>query len=310
MVGKSEYTAAGRYQIIPVESLFYEVIRPWIFNLPFIQWGPLPSWLFVLLGFIVVVYACTRKNWVVDLSGFRVFGYLLVASVLLYTLASILIFKLFVPSRYTEFSINIFYCLAVAVCLRVAMQDHVSERVMFPLVTTLFFVLAGLRLYHVGIYDYFDQVRLYKYLQSTPKNSLIAGPPDVMDNVITFAHRKAFVTYELAHTWYISYWDRVKKRHFDFFRAYYSDDPEEIRRFCRDNQIDYLVVREEDFFPRRLVQGDLYFEPFDTYIRDILKSHHRFALLNTKAFPPVYWMDGIRVIRIDHKHDTVRERGP
>ena len=298
MLGKIEYTDLGRFQIYPVPSLFYEFIHPWIFDLPFREWGPIAGWLFAVVGLIVIVYACTRKRWVSDVSGFRVFGYLFVASFLLYFVARAVIFRLFLPSRYLELSLTVFFCVGTAVCLRETLANLLPRKLIFPLATTLLLILAAVRLYHVGIYDYSQYAQLYKFLQSTPKTSVMAGHPDLMDNVPTFAHRKAFVTYELSHTWYTTYWETIKKRTFDFFRAYYSDDPREIRRFCRDNGIDYLLVRDEDFVKKRRESGDVYFQPFGAYIRDLTKSEKHFALLDRKEFPPVCEKDGIRVIKM------------
>jgi hypothetical protein len=117
-----------------------------------------------------------------------------------------------------------------------------------------------------------------------------------MDNVLTFSRRKAFVTYELSHTWYTRYWDIIKTRTYDFFRAYYASDPEVIRAFCRKNHIDYMVVREADFSPRTLKKGTFYFEPFNSFIRGQVKGRKYFALLDSKVFPPIYMFDGVRVI--------------
>ncbi len=298
MAGNLEYSAVGRYEIFPIPSVFYEFVRPWIFNLPFREWGPLAGWFFAIFGLIVIAYACTRKRWVTDVSGFRVFGYLFAASFLLYFVACAVIFRLFVPSRYLELSLTVFYCIGTAVCLREAFANLIPQKIMFPVLTSLLLVLAAVRLYHVGIYDYSEYARLYEFLRTTPKTSLMAGHPELMDNVPTFARRKAFVTYELSHTWYTTYWDRIKKRTYDFFNAYYSDDPEAIRRFCRDNAIDYLLVRDADFVKEYRESGEVYFQPFGHYIEALAKSRPRFALLDRKEFPPVYEADGIRVIKI------------
>jgi hypothetical protein len=299
MVGKIEYSAAGRYQIVPIPPMFYELIRPWIFDLPFTTWGPLPAWILAFLGLGVIVFSLVRVKWDLDLgSGFRVFGYLFAASLLLYLAACVFIFRLFVPSRYIEFSINVFYCVAIGACIRVAVGALVPRRIAFPAVSTLLVILGALTLYRVGIYDYSADAALYRFVQSTPKTSLIAGPPDLMDNVLTFGRRKAFVTYELSHTWYIGYWEVIKKRTFDFFRAYYSEDPAEVREFCRENGIDYLILRDKDFSRNLLKKTQIHFEPFDTYIRDLLNSRSHFAVLDRKAFPPIYEKDGIRVIKM------------
>lgn len=188
--------------------------------------------------------------------------------------------------------------MAIGACIRAALGAVVSRRIAFPGVSTLLVILAALTLYHAGIYDYSEDAALYTFVQSTPKASLMAGPPDLMDNVLTFGRRKAFVTYKLSHTWSSRFWEIIKKRTFDFYRAYYSDNPEDVRDFCHRNGIDYLIVRDRDFLANRLEKGRIHFEPFDTYIRDLVKSRYYFAVLDRKAFPPIYDMDGIRVLRI------------
>jgi hypothetical protein len=299
MIGKIEYTAAGRYEIMPIPPMFYELIRPWIFNLPFITWGPLPAWILAGIGLAVIGFALVRGKWDLDLwSGFRVFGYLFAASLLLYLAACVFIFKLFVPSRYIEFSINVFYCVAIGVCIRVAVGAVVPRSFAFPVASTLLVILAALALYRVGIYDYSSEAALYRFVQSTPKTSLMAGPPDLMDSVLTFGRRKAFVTYELSHTWYTRYWEVIKKRTFDFYRAYYAEEPAEVREFCRENGIDYLIVRDEDFSRDLLKKTQIHFEPFDAYIKDLVNSRSYFAVLDRRAFPPIYDVDGIRVIKM------------
>lgn len=298
MVGKLEYSAAGRYELVPIPSLFHELIRPWIFNLPFLTWGPLVAWILAIPGIALIIFGLVRGKWVIDLAGFRVFGYLFVASLICYVAACALIFKLFVPRRYVEFSLNIFYCVAIGACIRAALGALVPDRLTFPLASTLLIVLAAFSLYRTGIYDYSRDAALYKFVRSTPKSSLMAGNPSLMDNVLTFGRRKAFVTYKLSHTWYKTYWKIVKKRTFDLFQAYYAQDPEVVRQFCRNNGIDYLIVRDADFKPDYLRKGQIDFEPFDSYIRRLVKFRSHFAVLDGRTFPPVYDKDGIRVIKM------------
>ena len=96
MVGKIEYTDSGRYEIVPVASLFYELIGPWIFNLPFID----------------------------------------------------------------QHSIYCFW--------------------------------GRLNKYHVELGDYSLQAPVYKFMQTTPKISMRAGPPDLMDDELNFWPAQSF----------------------------------------------------------------------------------------------------------------------
>jgi len=173
------------------------------------------------------------------------------------------------------------------------------RRFALPLIATVLVVAGAVRLHNVGLYDYSDAADLYRFVQSTPKTSLIAGHPDMMDNVTTFGRRKAFITYEMSHTWYKQYWNDIRQRTFDFFRAYYADDPEVIRKFCRKYGIDYLVVREEDFQMELPARRSLYFEPFGSYIRDLVKSRSGFAILDAEEFPPIFRSKYFRILQLN-----------
>ena len=83
-----------------------------------------------------------------------------------------------------------------------------------------------------------------------------------MDTVPTFARRRAFATYELAHPWSRGYWAKLKPRLQDFFRAYYAADPQVVVDFCRKYGIDFLIVDDRHFAPAFLKGGDFLF-PYD-----------------------------------------------
>ncbi len=44
-------------------------------------------------------------------------------------------------------------------------------------------------------------------------------------------------------------------------------------------------------------KASFYFEPFNSFIRDLVKGRDHFAILDQKAFPPIYLFDGVRVLK-------------
>jgi hypothetical protein len=298
MQGNPEYTAAGRYEFIPTASFLHELMRPWDLVLPFDGPASFIRWIGMALLFILIVYTYKRYKQKVDLAGFRVFGYLLPASLFMYVLSCLFAFKLFLPERYLEYSLNIFYCVVLGVSFTILPEYVTWMRRWYVPLLVVSILLGGARNYHVGIFNYSSDKLLYDFLKTTPKASLIAGPPVLMDNCLTFARRKAFVTYELSHAWMDKYWSVVKKRTFDLFDAYYADNPQAIRSFARDNGIDYLVVREADFSPESFKKGQIYFEPFHSYILREAGARSHFAALDETSFPIVYRKDGIRILKI------------
>jgi len=278
--------------------LIRELAGPWGYYYPAEGWSVI--WRWIGAAALVCVFGSAALTWKrnVDLKGFRVFAYLLPASLLLYGVAHLLLMRLFVPGRYIEFPFTVFYAVALGVAVTVIVESLDLSRKRLLMVLGIAVLLAGARNWHLGVFDYSSHACLYRFLETTPKSTLIAGPPELMDDVQTFARRKALVTYELSHTWLDKYWAIIKARTFDLFKAYYAADPEEIRNLADRYQITYLVVRESDFSSQNLKKGGLYFEPFDGYIRKLASSRERFAALDEKEFPVVYRGDGIRVLKI------------
>ena len=300
MAGRIEYTAAGRYELVPVPSLLYEALRPWYFNLFVGQWPVLWGLLGIVALTLVVRYAMDGPAGKIDWSGFGVFGYLLPASLILYGVACVFPVKLFVPRRYIEYSLSFLYCVSLGVCLKLAIHRLSPKPAGFWAIIALLVLLSAMRLHNTALHDYSQYAGLFRFLRETPKDSLIAGHPETMDSIPTFARRKVFVNYELSHTWMEPYWSMIKKRTRDLFKAYYASDPVVIRRFCRENGITHIVVRERDFSSERLKAGGIYFEPFDAEIRRMVDSRADFVLLNEREFPRVYQGDGIFVTSVKH----------
>ena len=302
MIGKSEYGELGRYELYPVPSFYYELIKPWIFNLSFPYWGSGAGWIMAFITGGVFAYAAINSKshikWI-KWKGLYGFLFMIPASILLYVLARVFLIKLFVPSRYIYYSLNLLYCVGFAMALRIFLEKMNLKQFNLYIVLIVLMGFACIKSRHVEFYDFSYYSNLYKFIETTPKDSLIAGCPEIMDNVMTFGKRPAYLTYELSHTWVQPYWNEVKKRTFDLFTAYYSSSPEEIKRFCKSNYIKYLIVRSEDFDRERLKISPSYFEPFNGFIWYLMNSNNYFAVLDKSVFPPIFEENGIRVLRIE-----------
>lgn len=321
--GNIEYTSSGRYQLVPGPDLYWELFRPVVLLLLFDDYGPVAGTISAAVGLIIVLWAVAINKWDLDISKMSFLVYLVVASLTLYFISYEVIMRLFLPRRYVEFSFNLIYVIILGACVSsiVRSLDLRVHWLAFLLVAVL--VSSGLRIHNVGIYDYSKDARLYEFLSTTPKNSTVAGPPEVIDNVVTFAKRKGFVTFELSHTWFTEYWRLIKKRTVDLFKAYYSDDPDIIRDFAEKNGINYIIVRDRDYYPQNIsktfdgfepfgsverstasaINEDtkphlIYFEPFQSFIRARYQNSQYFALLDESQFKPVFKGEGYRVIKL------------
>ncbi len=319
MVNRPEFYAGGRYAILPVPSIFWELISPWEWIAPFRDLG--------LLGGIagcVVLGAATL--WGLSRVAFRALaprlqplGYLLLAGLVVYFLARIFLLKLFIPDRYLIYILNLAYCLILALSLHALLKVEQWPRILGVLVLAAAAGLGVWRLWNVGLKDYAVYQPVYAALAATPKDALIAGHPDLMDNIPTFARRRALVTYKLAHPWSKGFWQEIKPRLQDLFTAYYAADPQEVVAFCRKYRISFLVVDDRHFTPKFLAGGRFFvplerrvpkffgktlddrvdcpfFAPFDAEIRRLTNGRHEFALLSSSLFPAVVLDKHLRLL--------------
>lgn len=308
MEGKPEYTATGRVLIVPPPALISELVRPWLDVFPVAEWGPLFGWIGAVLvtGTVGIALICPEKG--IHLRGFKPFIYLLPASFSLYGISHTVLLKLFFPERYLEFSLNLLYCVVLGLSMSIIGRHLKLRRYALLLIPTLVFILAAVRLFGVGVYDYSEHEGLYRFLQNTPKDTVVAGHPELMDNILVFSKRRVFVSYELSHTWIRGYWNTIKERTTALFSAYYAENPVQIREFCSANGIKYVVVRERDFFEESLKGGTVYFEPFGSMIQELTRDRSRFAALDRESFPVIYERDGIRLLRIEDDSESAPHR--
>jgi len=307
MAQRPEFTAQGRYAILPVPSFFWELISPWELIAPFHEGGIMVGALGCVLLLGAAAWGARKLDWQTLKYRLQPFWYLLGASLVLYFLARVFLLQLFVPDRYLMYTLNLCYLLGLALCLEAATRRLPCPRGPAVAVLVLVVALAGLRLQGVGLYDYSAYQPLYSALAKTPKAARVAGHPNLMDNVFTFGQRPALVTYELAHPWSKGFWERIRPRLEDLFKAYYADNPQVVRDFCRKYQVSFLVVDDRHFTPEFLAGGFFvvpfnqplmrkkprlaervicpFFAPFDAQIRNLVRSRHDFALLNPDLFP-------------------------
>ncbi len=310
MAHRAEFTSRGRFAILPVPSLWWELISPWQDLAPFRDAGPVAGVTFCLVVGALALTGALRVNWRALRDRLQPVGWLGLSSVLLYFLARFWLFKMFIPDRYVIYTFNLFYCLFLALCLQAALKVNQWPRNLALLALILAATLGGLRLQGVGLKDYAAYQALYAALAQTPKDALIAGHPNLMDTVPTFARRRAFATYELAQPWSRGYWQKLRPRLDDLFRAYYAADPQEVLAFCRKYRISFLVVDDRHFRPDFLAGGVFFFPmeqrvpqnfgrsrferieapffaPFDEEIRRQVAGRHQFALLSWPFSPTV-----------------------
>ncbi len=293
MTGRPEFYAIGRTAILPTPGLPEEMadqlvgtVRSLSLGYPAAllrlatgvsRWALIvPMVLVGLLVTLVVFRGVVRRSLAVP----PVLVYFLIAGVMFHVLADRLLFRLYLPSRYLSYPVQLSGLVMAGLAVGYLVASISRTRVRYA-VQIVLLVLIGWQVgltRNIGLIDQSAARPLYEFLQTLPREALIASHPDAADYIPTFARRKVFVNFEQSYPFFDVYWRTMSSRTTSLFDAYYAETREQVYTFCEANGIDYLVVRLRDFDDAYLAHNRIYFQPFERDIRARLISHHRYAL--------------------------------
>ena len=289
MLNMPELYSGGRFAVLPTPSIgeavidvaaipYEHILRRYSYHVtqlrPYVKTG---SIIIVMMIAVFIIGQLIRAK----ISIPREFACLLLASVIMYIAADVLLFRLFIPTRYVGYTGYLLAIMCGAIVLshltRLAGERwprHFLRATVVVLMVLHFNLSKG-----AGLIDMSENKVLYEYLRTLPKAAMIAAPPFLADYIPTFAGRKVFINFKMSLPVFDKYWNTIRGRTVAFFDAYYSPDRLSVYEFCRKNGIDYLVVRTRDFSEQYLQAGQIYFEPFNGYVKSLVADRSEFALV-------------------------------
>lgn len=247
----------------------------------------------------LLIWVFLKKN-IVSLP--RQFWHFILASLILFVIATVKMYKFYGPSRYIKYSLPIFLIMFISLNIYKLLLIIKSKKnrsivlLSFILLTCIYFMPRLQRYYIIG-----DQPKLYNFLQSLPKDIYIAGHPIPMNNIPTFAKRKVLINEETSEPYYAGYYSIIKERTYDFFDAYYSNSPKEIYGFCKKYNLTHIIVYRSHFNNDYLAMGQFYFNPFNEYIKNLVKNRNRFVLTEVPQSEKIFEDGDIFVAKIENK---------
>lgn len=293
MLGKPEFYAQGWRKILPLPSFERVVSRTLKKSNWVLAWardelvrGAGQDTLRRLLAFLALLVPAflILEIWRRRVRLPEELVHLLLSSTVLFFLAELLLFKLYIPERYLRDSVAIVSLVLLAMAAGQLIAKLPGSWARGAATGTLgALILTGLPgMKNVHIVDYSPRRSFFERVSLLPKDVMIAAHPRTADGIPTFARRSVFVKYELSHPWVDKYWEEIRRRTYELFDAYYSEDLSQVANFCRRNGIDVLIVDRRHFASVYLAEGRFYFEPFNEYARRLVAGRTRFAL----ASPP------------------------
>jgi hypothetical protein len=239
----------------------------------------------------------------------------ILASLGWFFLAHALLFRLQLPSRYTQHSFRIICAVAAAIALTLLLDalwqwyqalPAVTARQTRPLLLGSAALFGAILLYFTPTpatsYPYLVYVTgraptLYQFLQQQPKDSLIASLTLETNNLPTFAQRSILTSREYALPYHKAYYQEIRQRTLDLIQAQYNPNLPDLQAFIRQYGIDFFVIEQESFKVRYLKDNPwiMQFEPAASEAIATLEARQRPALARTRKACSVFVSDRLPV---------------
>ncbi len=188
---------------------------------------------------------------------------LIIVSVGVFFVAHSVLFKLHLPSRYTQHSLRIVVILAASIaltligdwCLRTIIN---RQKIKYLIASAIALLLSGLLIFYPAFaksfiwtrYTVGNEPNLYQFLQQQPKDILIASLTSETDNLPSFTQRSILVSREYAIPYHTGYYFPFRQRVIDLIAAQYSNDLQQIKQFIQKYQIDFWLIESGSFTPQ------------------------------------------------------------
>ena len=194
-----------------------------------------------------------------------------------FVLAHATLFKLYLPSRYSQHSLRMVMALSAAIAITliidatfhtcqqqsVSLPKIISSLIMPGLALGITALLSAILLiYPLSWQDFLDigyiqgkAPELYQFFQQQPKDTLIASIVDEARNLPSFTQRSVLTAREYAIPYHLGYYAQIRQRTIDLIQAQYSPDFQQVENFIHKYGIDFWLLDNTAFTPNYLIEN-------------------------------------------------------
>ena len=206
---------------------------------------------------------------------------MLLASLGLFCLSHLMLFRLHLPSRYSQHTWRIAIALMTGITLTILLHQLVckiasSPKIQFGIIAIVIIALLY-PTYAVQSYPYRlgyvtgQAPKLYQFLQQQPKDVVIATLSSEADFIPSLARRSVLVGSEYSIPYHWDYYQQIRQRTKDLIRVQYSFDTADLTRFIRKYQVD-LWLLESEAFTSEYLNNNPWLKQFQPEVRDAIAS--------------------------------------
>ena len=200
----------------------------------------------------------------------KLLSQILLAGVALFVIAHLLLFKLHLPSRYTNHTFRIVLTIATAIVLCITLdalfnwinkQQLIENKRILELIIIgllLIFLIGNISLCKNCLYPNYHKGQspeIYEFFAQKPKNILIASLSKEVNYIPIFSQRSVLFAWEYAIPYHLGYYSQIKKRATEFIFAQYHSDIQWMENFINTYGIDFLILDREAFMPEYVIKN-------------------------------------------------------
>ncbi|MCT7956045.1 hypothetical protein [Laspinema palackyanum] len=219
---------------------------------------------FMVLGFLLPILLKFPKIFTLVpaiSSRIRILLEIVIAALLMFFAAHGLLFKLHLPSRYTQHSLRMVMAWAAAIAITILLDalwrwgQSVPKKIIAGIISAvlaivfLFYPQLTMNNFPWTSYQRGEQPELYAFLQQQPPDILIASLAEEANNLPTFAHRSVFAAREYAIPYHWGYYEQFRNRLQRMIQAQYSPNLRDVVDFLQEDGVDWWLIEKGAFTP-------------------------------------------------------------
>jgi len=242
-------------------------------------------------------------------------------SIALFVLAHMTLFLMYFPNRFVRYTLPVFYLLFLSSLLPSVVDSLRKMKWMSRIYHSLperrqcrvFAFVSG-----IVLLSFFGEATLkiksaltapsrfpdmeaaYRFLETLPKETLVAAHPDDADDVPLRARRSVLASRETSLPYHLGYYNKMRERIQAMLIACYADNWSDVDTLYYHFGVDVFIVSK-----RRYKQGvppytGLYYEPFDSSIqrRFVHGLRHGFVLLEPPSERVLFQQGDITIVQV------------
>ncbi|MEL7076292.1 MAG: hypothetical protein AAGM46_10235 [Cyanobacteria bacterium J06582_2] len=200
----------------------------------------------------------------------------ILASLLMFTLAHLMLPTLHLPSRFTYHTLRFILAITAAIALTIAIDLLINwiarkrqlkqpfnlfDKIKLSLITlagitvVVFPAIPPVFTWFQGWYPGLNPT-VYQHLAQQPKDTLVASLSTEADNIPAYSQRSILIAGEFAYAYHLFYHDQIKQRAIALLKAQYSPELSVLQSFIQQYGVDYILVDHDAFDPDYFTEKD------------------------------------------------------